>query len=89
MLAKLRWAATGPWGMFDVHACVAVGIQAAKSVPIRKLKVLASLHPEKLPEIPDTQPLANDATPSQRVARAKEQTAVWARRVREQMSIAF
>ena len=53
-LDTLRWASTGPWGVFDVHAAVAVHISAPRNQQVRQIRKPAPLRPEKLDDVKTT-----------------------------------
>ena len=46
-LGMLQWAATGPWGQFDVHAMQGVGIKPITPAMGNRIRHLQSLHPEE------------------------------------------
>ena len=77
----LRWTAVGPWGQFDVHAVQAVGLKAADNVRLKRIKKLASLHPEETATIGTPQA----ETPEQQKTKKRE----WKNKVKEHMTRAF
>ena len=47
-LTMLNWTAVGPWGLFDVHACLVLGIKGPEPQTVWKSKKLAPLVPDDL-----------------------------------------
>ena len=81
--------ATGPWALFDVHAPMALRLQPAQPTTVRRIKKLASLHPNDLPDAGEAAPDGLGETGKTKQDGDKKRRAHWKQTVQEKMTRIF